>query len=214
MKTWRIATGVVLLLIVGMVHAQGLMISRYVEGEHYLAAKQPIDQPDDGKIHVTEFFLYSCPHCYHLEADLETWRDQLGDDVEFSRVPVLFSAGGEPYARLYYTAEKLGVLEQVHDKIFAAIHEQGRRLLSESAMRDFMVSQGVDGERFTQVYESDEITQKLREAAQAMQAYPVTATPAITVAGRYYITGRTAGSNDRMLEVADYLIAQQRKAPR
>ena len=214
MKTWRIGTGLILLLIVGVVHAQGLMISRYVEGEHYLAAKQPIAPPDDGKIHVTEFFLYSCPHCYHLESDLNDWRAQLGDDVEFSRVPVLFSAGGEPYARLYYTAEKLGVLEQVHDKIFAAIHEQGRRLPSESAMRDFMVSQGVDGERFTQVYESDEITQKLREAAQAMQAYPVTATPAITVAGRYYITGRTAGSNDRMLEVADYLIAQQRKAPR
>ena len=212
MKTWRIATGLILLLIVGVVHAQGLMISRYVEGEHYLPAKQPIDQPDDGKIHVTEFFLYSCPHCYHLESDLNAWRDALGDDVEFARIPVLFSAGGEPYARLYYTAETLGVLEQVHDKIFAAIHEQGRRLLSESAMRDFMVSQGVDGERFVEVYESDEITAKLRQAAQAMQAYPVTATPSLTVAGRYYVTGRTAGSNDRMLKVADYLIAQQRTA--
>ena len=70
MKTWRIGTGLILLLIVGVVHAQGLMISRYVEGEHYLAAKQPIAPPDDGKIHVTEFFLYSCPHCYHLESDL------------------------------------------------------------------------------------------------------------------------------------------------
>ncbi|MES1941621.1 thiol:disulfide interchange protein DsbA [Salinisphaera sp. T5B8] len=210
MKTWRIATGLLLLLMAGLVQAQGLMISRYVEGEHYLDARQPLEQPDDGKIHVTEFFLYSCPHCYHMEPDLNAWRETLGDDVVFSRVPVLFSAGGEPYARLYYTAEALGVLAKVHDKIFAAIHEQGRRLLSESAMRDFMVAQGVDGDRFSEIYESDEITAKLREAAQAMQAYPVTATPSITVAGRYYVTGRTAGSNDRMLEVADYLIAQQR----
>lgn len=212
MKTWRIATALVLLVIAGVAQAQGLMISRYVEGEHYLPAKQPIDQPADGKIHVTEFFLYSCPHCYHLEADLNSWRDKLGDDVEFSRVPVLFSAGGQPYARLYYTAQALGVLEQVHDKIFAAIHDQGRALLSESDMRDFMVSQGVDGDRFVEVYESDDITDKLREAGRAMQAYPVTATPSITVAGRYYVTGRTAGSNDRMLDVADYLISQQRSA--
>jgi thiol:disulfide interchange protein DsbA len=210
MNSSRIAAAAVLLLMVfGAASAQGL-VSRYVAGEHYVQAENPVAQPNDGKIHVVEFFLYSCPHCYHLEPELNDWREDLGGDVVFSRVPVLFGAGGERYARLYYTAEALGVLETVHERIFDAIHQDGKRLLSESAMREFMESEGVDPERFSQLFESDEISAKVREAGETMRAYQVRATPSLGVAGQYYVSGRTAGSNDRMFDVADYLIRQQR----
>lgn len=198
---------VLLLMCFGAASAQGL-VSRYVAGEHYKVAETPVAQPDDGKVHVVEFFLYTCPHCYHLESDVKAWRDTLPDDVEFSRVPVLFGAGGQRYARLYYTAEELGVLEDVHARIFAAIHQQGRRLGSEADMREFMVAQGVDGERFTRVFESDAVSGKVREAGEIMRAYQVRATPSMGVAGQYYVSGRTAGSNERMFDVVDHLIRQ------
>ena len=214
MKASRIATVAVLLLAAfGVASAQGL-VSRYVAGEHYRAAAEPVAQPDDGKIHVVEFFLYSCPHCDDLEPDVEAWREELPDDVEFSRVPVLFGAGGQRYARLYYAAEKLGVLEAVHSQIFSAIHDDGRRLLSESEMRDFMEDQGVDGERFVSAFESDEVSAKVRQAGEIMRGYRVTATPSFGVAGEAYVSGRTAGSNDRMFDVVDFLIRQQRNANR
>jgi thiol:disulfide interchange protein DsbA len=210
MRASRIAAAAVLLLAVfGVASAQGL-VSRYVAGEHYRAAEEPVAQPDDGKIHVVEFFLYSCPHCEDLEPDVEEWRESLADDVEFARVPVLFGAGGQAYARLYYAAEKLGVLEDVHGKIFSAIHDDGRRLLSEADMRAFMEDQGVDGERFVEAFESDEVSAKVRQAGETMRGYRVTATPSLGVAGQAYVSGRTAGSNDRMFDVADFLIRQQR----
>lgn len=204
-----ITTALLLLMFCGAAAAQGL-VSRYVEGEHYKVAETPVPQPDDGKVHVVEFFLYSCPHCYHLEPGLAKWRKTLPDDVDFSRVPVLFGAGGQKYARLYYTAEQLGVLEDVHGKIFDAIHKDGQRLLSESAMRDFMEGQGVDGARFAKVFESEAISDKVREAGETMRAYQVRATPSMGVAGRYYVSGRTAGNNDRMFDVVDYLIRKTR----
>lgn len=206
-----VTSALLLLMVFGAASAQGL-VSRYVEGEHYKVAETPVPQPDDGKVHVVEFFLYSCPHCYHLEPDLAKWRKSLPDDVDFSRVPVLFGAGGQKYARLYYTAEQLGVLEDVHGKIFDAIHQDGRRLLSESAMRDFMETQGVDGARFSKVFESDAISYKVREAGDIMRAYQVRATPSMGVAGQYYVSGRTAGNNDRMFDVVDYLIRKERSA--
>lgn len=186
------------------------LVSRYVAGDHYQVIEQPMAQPDDGKVHVVEFFLYSCPHCYHLEPELEDWRSQLGDDVVFTRVPVLFGGGGQPYARLFYTAKSLGVLDDVHADIFDAIHQQGRRLVSQSDMRDFMEAHGVDGARFDQVFESDDVSAKVREAGEMMRRFHVTATPSLGVAGRYWISGRTAGSNEAMFDVADYLIAQER----
>lgn len=199
----------VLMFVATVAGAQSL-ISRYVAGNDYLVSDQPLSQPEDGKIHVVEFFLYSCPHCFHLEPELNDWRAGLGDDVEFSRVPVLFGAGGQVYARLYYAAEQLGVLDKVHEDIFHAVHEQGRRLLSEDDIRDFMEAHGVDGDRFVQAFESDAVTAKLREAGETMRAMHVTATPSLGIDGRYYISGRTAGSNTRMFTVADYLIDQER----
>lgn len=206
----RTLIALLLLTMAGVAGAQGLMVSRYVAGEHYKVADQPVPQPDDGKIHVVEFFLYSCPHCYHLEPKLEAWRKQLPDDVEFSRVPVLFGGAGQAYARLYHTAVALGVIDAVHADIFDAIHRQGRSLTSEAAMRAFMIAHGVDGARFEKVYESQAITDELRADARWMRALQVTATPSLGVAGRYWISGRTAGSNQAMLDVADYLIKQAR----
>jgi len=98
----------------------------------------------------------------------------------------------------------------VHRRIFDAIHQNGRRLLSESAMRDFMAAQGVDGDRFAQVFESDAVSDKVRAAGQTMRAYQVRATPSMGVAGQYYVSGRTAGNNDRMFDVVDYLTRKER----
>ncbi|GAB3672789.1 thiol:disulfide interchange protein DsbA/DsbL [Salinisphaera aquimarina] len=211
--TRRIAAfiALTLTLFAGVAAAQSL-ITRYVAGDHYQVIDNPVAQPEDGKIQVVEFFLYSCPHCYHLEPELKDWRKTLGDDVEFSRVPVLFGAGGQVYARLYYAAEQLGVLDKVHEDIFTAIHEQGRRLLSEDDIRDFMEDHGVDGDRFAEAFDSDAVSDKVRAAGETMRAFRVTATPSLGVAGQYYLSGRSAGSNEKMFDVADYLIAQQRAA--
>jgi len=194
----------------GIASAQGL-VSRYVAGDHYQVIDKPMEQPGDGKIHVVEFFLYSCPHCYHLEPEVKDWREQLADDVVFTRVPVLFGAAGRKYARLYYTVEALDVPDTMHADIFDAMHEQGRALRTESDMRSFMVAHGVEGARFDKVYGSDRISAQVRAAGQMMRRFRVRATPSFGVAGRYWVNGQLAGSNSAMFDVADYLIAQQRK---
>lgn len=185
------------------------LVARYVPGEHYQAIDQPVETQGDA-IPVIEFFLYSCPHCYALEPAVAEWRESLADDVAFRRVPVLFGDAGRLYARMYYTARKLGVLERLHPKIFNAIHERGLALTTPEAIRAFFVSHGVEGERFDAVFGSAAIDKKVARAGELMRRFRVRAVPSLGVAGRYWVTGRMAGSNAAMFEVAEYLIGRAR----
>lgn len=205
------ALAALLWLVCATASAQSL-VTRYVAGEHYQAIAEPVAQEGEA-IRVIEFFLYSCPHCYHLEPDVAAWRESLPRDVVFRRVPVLFGDRGRLYARMFYTAQTLGVLDRLHSKFFNAIHERGIPLTSPDAIRAFFVSHGVDGARFDAVFNSAAIDEKVKHAGELMRRFQVRAVPSLGVAGQYWLTGRMAGSNDAMFNVAEYLIERSSAGP-
>ncbi len=71
-----------------------------------LATPQPVDS-SAGKIEVTEFFWYGCPHCNEFEPYLETWLKKQGPDVVFKRVPVAFQPQFVPHQKLYHAVVEL-----------------------------------------------------------------------------------------------------------
>lgn len=210
MRLW-LALGILLCAVVGTAAAATPLVARYVAGEHYQVLPQSVTRPGDD-IPVIEFFLYSCPHCYALDAEVTQWADQLPDDVAFRRVPVVFGNGGRFYARLFYTAQAFGVLERLHAKIFAAIHQQGRNLTTLAAARALFVANGVNGAEFARVFNSPSIDQKVARAAQLARTFRVRAVPSFGVAGRYWVSGRLAGSNEAMFDVVAFLLDKARAA--
>lgn len=190
--------------------AQSGFPARYVEGEHYRALSEPAPATGEDGIEVIEFFLYACPHCHAFEPELQAWAGEAPDDVTVRQVPVTFGSAGPVYARLFYTAEALGMREALHGEVFSAIHEDGRRLQNRAAIRAFFVEHGADGAEFDAAFDSDEVTAKVKRAGELMRAYRVGSVPSLGVNGRYWISPRTAGGTKRMLDVADYLIVQSR----
>lgn len=183
--------------------------ARYVAGEHYRVLQEPAPAPEDG-VEVIEFFLYACPFCRAFEPAFQTWADRAPEGVTVRQVPAPFRSDGPIYARLFYTAEALGMREELHGEVFSAIHEHGRRLNSRAAIRAFFVGHGADGAAFDAAFGSDEVTAKVQRAAELVQVYRVASVPSLGVNGRYWISPRTAGGTGRMLEIADYLIARTR----
>lgn len=196
-----------------MVSAMGLLGLRSAwaqtqnlqEGKDFrrLTTPAPVEAPT-GKIEVVEFFAYSCIHCYNFEPLLKTWIGNLPANVSFRRVPVGFNAAFEPMQRLYYTLEALGQLEALHDKAFKTIHEERQRLNTPEAITAWAVKQGLDKTKFTQAYNSFGVAGKVRRATQLQDAYQVEGTPAMGIAGRFYIPGQAA----KTLTVASALIAE------
>jgi len=162
------------------------------------------------KIEVVEVFWYGCPHCYALEPYLEKWLETKPDDVEFRRIPGVLGRNWLPHARAYFTAEKLGVLDRTHRPMFDAIHVERVDLGNEKKLAGFFKTQGVDRTEFIRVYESEEITDKVKQAFVAGQGYGLTGVPVIIVNGKYRASASTAGGNTKLIEVINMLIEQER----
>ena len=193
----------------GAARAQGLPR----EGTHYvrLGSPAPVNLPAGKAVEVVEFFWYGCPHCYAFEPTLEAWVKRLPADVAFRQIPVGFMASHQFHARLFYAMEETGVLPAMHRKVFNAMHQQGKRLNSEGEVAKFAKDNGVDGDRLVQAMKGFSVSTKATRAKQLTDAYKIDGVPAVGVQGRFYTAASLAGSHERALQVADFLIQLARQ---
>lgn len=185
-----------------------------VEGTHFIKLAQPLPAsmlPPAGKIDVTEFFWYECPHCNTFEPLLEPWAKRLPADVAFRRVPVGFTARHVVAQKLFYALEEIGLLETAHRKVFTAIHGQGQRLTSENDAVALATAAGADKAKFLEAFKSFGVNTKTTRARQLADAYKVDGVPLMGIHGRFFTSASLAGGHDRALAVADFLIQRARK---
>jgi thiol:disulfide interchange protein DsbA len=183
------------------------------EGTHYVKLSTPLSvslPSPDKKIEVVEFFSYGCPHCYNLEPLLDAWVKKLPADVSFRAVPVGFSLPFQVLQKVFYALEEIGQLPAMHRKVFAYLHVQKRRLDYESDVMTFMQANGVDSAKFSAAYKGFGVNTKASRAKQLSEGYKIDGVPAIGVHGRFYTAASLAGTHERALAVADFLIQRAR----
>lgn len=188
------------------------------EGVDYVTLSQPQTVDTRGKVEVIEFFWYSCPHCHSLEPALVDWVKKKGDSITFKRVPVAFREAFIPQSKLYYTLEAMGKLEDMHNKVFHAIHVGRNPLDTEKRIVDFVSSQGIDQKAFLDMYNSFSVTSKVQQAKKLQEAFQVDGVPLLAIGGRYKtspaMVSKSIGSaqpavlHAATLQVADQLISK------
>ena len=181
-------------------------------GTGYLTLKEraPVDAPA-GQIEVLEFFSYGCSHCKNFEPMFNAWKKAAPKDVVVRMVHVGFQSSFEPLQRIYYALEAIGQVEPVHAKVFDALQTQRKRLDKPEVLFPWVAEQGVDRAKFEEAYKSFGVATKVRRAVQLQDAYKVEGTPALGIAGKYYTDGSMAGGFERMIQITNNLIAQERK---
>jgi len=199
--------------------ALGLPLSVWAQGKkpedgaEYLTLEKRVnvDAPP-GKIEVIEFFWYNCPHCNAFEPKLEAWIKKLPADVVIKRVPVAFRDDFVPQQRLFYVLEAMGKLDQLHNKVFHAIHGERKPLQRAEEIAEWAEKQGLDKAKFSELYASFSVSSKARRATQLQEQFKVSGVPALGIAGRWYTDGELARNMDRALQVTEHLIAEARKS--
>ena len=175
----------------------------------YIEITPPQPTQAENQIEVLEIFWYGCPHCYDFEPFINDWLKTKPDNVMFRRMPGIFQKSWIPHAKAYYTAEKLGVLNSIHNAMFKAIHQKKKKLSNDSSIKKFFINNNVSKSDFKKTYESDEINTKIKQAYIMGQRYKITGVPAVIVNGKYMVSGTTAGGFENMIKVINLLIEQE-----
>lgn len=203
------ATGIALAsstLWMGSAHAQ---TKKPEAGKDYLVVnpRAPVEAPA-GKVDVVEFFGYFCPHCNSFEPTLSAWLKTLPAHVAFRRAHVAFNDAMAPQQRLFLALDAMGLVEKMQVSVFSAIHKERIKLTTRDEIVEWVGKQGVDKPQFLEHYNAFSIATRASRMTQLQNAYKVEGVPAMGIAGRFYIDGSLAGSMQRVLQIADYLIAE------
>ncbi|MEQ6917964.1 thiol:disulfide interchange protein DsbA/DsbL [Halomonas aquatica] len=183
-----------------------------VEGQHYTLLDNPVEtQVDDGHIEVTEAFWYGCPHCYNLEDPLNAWVAEQPEGVAFQRMPATMGGDWNTHAFAFYAAQQLGILDDLHDDFFHAIHEENRSLTAPDDIAAFFSEYGVSEEEALAALGSFGVKGKVNQAHARMRQMQLMGVPALIVDGRYLVSPSTAGSLDNMPQIAGALVEKVRE---
>ena len=170
----------------------------------------PAQPTEPDKVEVLEFFWYGCPHCYHMEPVLNAWVKGLPKDVVFKRVPGA-QGGWASLAQVFYTIEAMGLVDQLHTKVFEAIHRESINLGNKKLRDEWLAKQGVDVAKYNDVEKSFSVMTKLQRAKQLGEVYKIDSVPQIIVNGKFLVNAETAGGPERMIPAVDAAIAVARR---
>lgn len=188
-------------------------IAAIEEGIHYELLAVPQPTSTSGKVEVLELFWYACPHCYELEPYLESWvQKRLPPQAQFVRMPAIFNPQWELLGRAYYTMELLGLLPQLHGKLFQALHQQKRPLYNEAALESWFIEQGVKAETFKQTFRSFAVESAINRNKALMPRYGANGVPVVIINGKYRTSPGMTGTYAGFFQVIEHLIQQEQAA--
>ncbi len=216
-KLIRLISSVLLLLLFTATSASP---TNPTDGIEYQTLGTPQPTVSGKKVEVIEFFGYFCNHCHALERPLSKWVKKQGSKIAFKRIPVT-----PREARVYFSLEAMGQVEQLHEKLFHAVQKERLRMNNEPAVLDFFVRNGVNKEMFTQHYHSFAVQQKVQALQKMNQDYKVEDVPMLVINGEYVtspaivskspsIDFSEASLHDATFKVMDWLVEHTRKKQR
>jgi thiol:disulfide interchange protein DsbA len=203
-KRWLMGLAL-LMLVSGAASAQ----TSFVAGTDYQVISPAVKTTQPDKVVVTEIFWYGCPHCFRFEPYVDRWAAGLPDGVVFEQVPSSLNPRWTELARAYYAFKMMGALEQTHKALFDAIHVKRQRLDSLDSIAEFAADRGLDEKVFREDYFSFPVETQIRKNTQKEKRYGHRGVPAVIVNGKYLVTASLAGSNERMIQMMDFLVAQE-----
>jgi thiol:disulfide interchange protein DsbA len=181
------------------------------EGVDYTVLATPQPTYGQGGIEVAEVFAYTCIHCANLQPLLNAWKPTLASDVRFVYVPGAFGGVSDNFARGFFAAEAMGLLDKTHDNAFKAVLIE-RRFQSGSLeeIADFYASQGADREAFLSTMQSFAVDAKVNRARQFALRTNVNSTPTMIINGKYSAQATGDRGAEGLLQTIDWLVARER----
>ena len=182
--------------------------AEFVAGKNYTVIDKPVETSTGVKVEVRELFWYFCPHCFSVHPLLDNWLQTMDPSAQLVLQPAVFP-GWEYGASFYYVLEELGEVNRLHGPLFDAIHVQKLNFKTQQDFVTWLTLNGIDEGRANKVYESFAVKVAVNKAKANTYKYRITGVPAFIVNGKYIVNATSAGSEEKIFEVLDYLIQKE-----
>ena len=176
---------------------------------------QPFET-DAARIEVAEIFGYVCPFCAAVQPTASAMKAKLPPDVNMVYIPAAFGAMWDNYAKAYYAAEAMGLVDKTHDAMYRAIHidkslKGERGMDTPQDIAGFYAAYGADPGQFVSSMQSFAVASKVNRGKQfIMNAFSngdTPSTPTFVVNGKYRIKGKSV---DDVFRILNQLIVAER----
>ena len=184
--------------------------AEFVAGKNYLVLDKPVETETGDQIEVRELFWYFCPHCFSVHPKLEEWSKTMDGSAQLVLQPAVFP-GWEFGSTFYYVLEELGELERLHSSLYNAIHVQKLNLKTQQDFVTWLSLNGVDEDKANKVFKSFPVKVAVNKAKANTYKYRITGVPVFIVNGKYTVNATSAGSEEKIFEVIDYLIQKEKQ---
>jgi thiol:disulfide interchange protein DsbA len=180
----------------------------YTDGDQYVTLPAPHQRlSPEGKVEVVEVFSYGCIHCAHFAPTAEELRKSLPKGVVFKLLPAPFNDAWMPFARAYYAAKQLGVVERTHLALFKAKFEDNYPINTLDELADFYASHGVNRAEFLRIANSDAATAQMKKDFALLQKWQIDGTPTIVVDGKY--RSAHVKTLDELVDLTQWLVKRE-----
>ena len=174
--------------------------SRFKDGVNYqrIVPAQPTSVSPD-KVEVLEAFWYGCGSCFALDPAIDSWRTKAKPVyVEFVRLPAMWNEALRLQARVFYTAEMLGKLDELHALLFREVNVKGNALDSVEKIGAFFREHGVSTDDFQKAFSSVAVEAKLQRADLLNRRLRIQTTPSLIINGKYKTSVEMAGGEQQL----------------
>ena len=156
-------------------------------GSDYFLIDPRVPTSTGAKVEVVEVFSYACPHCAHFQPTMDELKSKLPANAQIVLIPAVFNPQWEPFARAFYTARSLGVLDKTHNALFEALHTQHQPLYSIDSLAGFYSNYGIDPKSFLATANSFVTDSQIANGSRLVVSYGVSSTPTLVINGKYRV---------------------------
>ena len=179
---------------------------KWQENKNYFLVEPPQPTASGSKIEVLEVFSYACIHCAHFQPVADKIKKSLPSYAEYSYMPAIFNPQWEPFARAFYSAQSLGLLDKTHNALFEAIHTEKKPLGDINSLAAWYANYGTNPDKFISASTSFEVESKMARSLSMVPKYGIDGTPSIIIDGKFRLSRTSAGSDEDMMELVKYLV--------
>jgi thiol:disulfide interchange protein DsbA len=180
------------------------------EGKTYLTLPVPVPTETGNKTEVLEAFSYGCIHCFNFEPAMRAWKQGAPADVQVVLLPATFQPLFALFARGFYAARSLGVMEKTHEAVFDTVWTGGFQVQNEEQLADLYAKLGVKREDFVAALHSPAVNTAVQAATDKATRLKLEGTPSLYVDGKYQVLLTGASSYDDIIRRLDSLVAKAR----